>query len=199
MYQPGGAPPDAIRAAALAEPLGGSTQPHLTGDSQFGQTRPSFAPTQSVVDELDLDLDDPEAGSPSTRGALDSRSPAARPISEVDAHKAPAGPAPASADAAKPKVAEPLAFDMAGFSLDLDPPTSPTKRSGEHALQGVDLPSLDLDADGDGDPMQRKLELAEEFRQIGDKDGARDLLREVLANASGVTKSKAQTMLDDLS
>ena len=27
--------------------------------------------------------------------------------------------------------------------------------------------------------MLRKLELAEEFRQIGDKDGARDLLREV--------------------
>ena len=50
----------------------------------------------------------------------------------------------------------------------------------------------------DGDPMLRKLELAEEFRQIGDKDGARDLLREVLAHASGVTKSKAQTMLDDL-
>ena len=33
-----------------------------------------------------------------------------------------------------------------------------------------------------GDPLARKLELAEEFRQIGDKDGARDLLREVLAN-----------------
>ena len=65
-----------------------------------------------------------------------------------------------------------------------------------HALQGVDLPSLDLD--DDGDPMLRKLELAEEFRQIGDKDGARDLLREGLAHASGVTKSKAQNMLDDV-
>jgi pilus assembly protein FimV len=54
------------------------------------------------------------------------------------------------------------------------------------------------DLEGDGDPMQRKLELAEEFRQIGDKDGARDLLREVLAHASGVTKTKAQNMLDDL-
>ena len=197
MYQPGGAPPDAVRAQALAEPLGGSTQPHLTADSQFGQTRPSFAPTQSVVDAVDLDLDDPEAGSPSTRGALDSRSPAARPISEVDAHEPPAAATPAAAS--KPQLDEPLAFDMAGFSLDLDTPAPAAKRSSEHALQGVELPSLDLDTDGDGDPMQRKLELAEEFRQIGDKDGARDLLREVLANASGVTKSKAQTMLDDLS
>ena len=85
---------------------------------------------------------------------------------------------------------------MAGFTLDLDPPATTAKASGEHALQGVDLPSLDLD--DDGDPMLRKLELAEEFRQIGDKDGARDLLREVLAHATGVTKSKAQNMLDDL-
>jgi len=85
---------------------------------------------------------------------------------------------------------------MAGFTLDLDPPAATAKPSGGNALQGVDLPSLDLD--DDGDPMLRKLELAEEFRQIGDKDGARDLLREVLAHASGVTKSKAQNMLDDL-
>ena len=42
----------------------------------------------------------------------------------------------------------------------------------------------------------RKLELAEEFQRIGDKDGARDLLREVLATASGATKTKAQGMLD---
>ena len=85
---------------------------------------------------------------------------------------------------------------MAAFTLDLDSPATAAKASGEHALQGVDLPSLDLT--DDGDPMLRKLELAEEFRQIGDKDGARDLLREVLAHASGATKSKAQTMLDDL-
>ena len=52
--------------------------------------------------------------------------------------------------------------------------------------------------DDGGDPLSRKLELAEEFRQIGDRDGARDLLREVLAKASGATHSKAQGMLDDL-
>ena len=45
----------------------------------------------------------------------------------------------------------------------------------------------------------RKLELAEEFQRIGDKDGARDLLREVLATASGATKTKAQGMLDRIS
>ena len=48
------------------------------------------------------------------------------------------------------------------------------------------------------DPVSRKMELAEEFQRIGDKDGARDLLREVLTTASGSTKTKAQAMLDDL-
>jgi pilus assembly protein FimV len=198
MYQPGGAPANAVRGAEFTEPLSASTQPHLTGDSQFGQTRPSFASTQTLATEVDLDLDDPEAGSPSTRGTLDSKAFAATPIGDLDAFKAPATPVkPAAAPEAAPvKHDEPLAFDMAGFSLDLDPPATTPKSTGEHVLQGVDLPSLDLT--DDGDPMMRKLELAEEFRQIGDKDGARDLLREVLAHASGVTKTKAQNMLDDL-
>jgi pilus assembly protein FimV len=50
----------------------------------------------------------------------------------------------------------------------------------------------------DGDPLARKLELAEEFRQIGDLEGARDLLEEVIAKADGTLKSKAQAMLDGL-
>ena len=49
-----------------------------------------------------------------------------------------------------------------------------------------------------GDPLIRKLELAEEFRQIGDTEGARDLLEEVVARADGVLKAKAQGMLDKL-
>ena len=50
----------------------------------------------------------------------------------------------------------------------------------------------------DGDPLARKLELAEEFRQIGDMEGARDLLEEVVAKAGGALKTKAQSMLDSL-
>ena len=49
-----------------------------------------------------------------------------------------------------------------------------------------------------GDPLVRKLELAEEFRQIGDIDGARDLLDEVLVKAKGTLHAKAQAMLDAL-
>jgi len=85
----------------------------------------------------------------------------------------------------------PLAFDLSGITLDLDKPEHDTARGG------IDMPFVD---DGSqSDPLSRKLELAEEFQRIGDKDGARDLLREVLATASGSAKTKAQGMLDNLS
>jgi pilus assembly protein FimV len=54
----------------------------------------------------------------------------------------------------------------------------------------------DLDGFAAGDPLLRKLELAEEFRQIGDLDGARDLLEELLVKASGSLRDRAQAMLD---
>ena len=47
-------------------------------------------------------------------------------------------------------------------------------------------------------PLARKLELAEEFRQIGDMEGARDLLEEVVAKGEGALQAKAQGMLDKL-
>jgi pilus assembly protein FimV len=66
------------------------------------------------------------------------------------------------------------------------------------AVSAAEEPMIDLPIDEDGDPLARKLELAEEFRQIGDVEGARDLLEEVIAKADGVIKSKAQAMLEGL-
>ncbi len=96
----------------------------------------------------------------------------------------------ASGVSAAPRSAPQPAADFADF--DMSQPGAfignPTTSPGELSMSGVD-PS---------DPLARKLELAEEFRQIGDVEGARDLLEEVLARASGVLKTKARTMLDRL-
>ncbi len=46
--------------------------------------------------------------------------------------------------------------------------------------------------------MKRKLDLAAEFKEIGDLDGARDLLQEVVAKGGPDVKAKAQGMLDRL-
>ncbi|MDB5818048.1 MAG: hypothetical protein JWQ11_1688, partial [Rhizobacter sp.] len=106
---------------------------------------------------------------------------------------------------------KPLEFDLSDISLDLDTPVggddSPVARNGrgeipDASLDAIDL-GMDMDLDGgagdDGDPLERKFELADEFRQIGDVEGARDLLREVVAKADGTLKSRAQGLLDSMS
>jgi pilus assembly protein FimV len=94
-------------------------------------------------------------------------------------------PLPLTAEAS-PAEAELLSFDLNDISLDLE------DRGGE--------------ADGEpGDqlteenPLDTKLSLAEEFRAIGDLEGARSLAEEVLAEATGALKTKARTFLADLS
>ena len=46
--------------------------------------------------------------------------------------------------------------------------------------------------------LVRQLALAEEFNAIGDTDGARTLIEEVVAESSGALKTRAQRMLAEL-
>ena len=95
-------------------------------------------------------------------------------------------------------------MDMIDFDLgELSPP--PAAAGVAHKAATVSefgdftMPTaVNLDQLERGDPLARKLELAEEFRQIGDVEGARDLLEEVIAKAEGALKTKAQVMLDGL-
>ena len=92
------------------------------------------------------------------------------------------------------------AHDRSGDATTLDFSRYPVTGSGDLSDAPITAPGgLDDFSHESGDPLSRKLELAEEFRQIGDIDGARDLLEEVLGKASGTLRSKAQAMLDALS
>lgn len=75
-----------------------------------------------------------------------------------------------------------LEFDLGTLSLDLNTPEAP-------APQAPSEPE---------DPLATKLALAEEFISIGDDDGARALIEEVIAEASGDLKTKAQRALSNL-
>jgi pilus assembly protein FimV len=107
-------------------------------------------------------------------------------------------------------------------SLDLETPPADDKSSSAHQpskqaastpddeLMSFDLGSLSLDlgedkvtvagdfVDDTMDPLETKLALADEFRAIGDDDGARALIEEVLAEAAGDLRSKAQNALAKL-
>jgi pilus assembly protein FimV len=89
-----------------------------------------------------------------------------------------------------------MPFDLGDISLDLDSPAPATSA----VVNGDELDDQpQSDAPLSSDPMARKFDLAQEFRQIGDVDGARELLQEVVDNAQdGSLRSRAQTMLDSL-
>lgn len=110
-----------------------------------------------------------------------------------DLSMAPSGPMPLSADA---KDSGPMEFDLGDLSLDLNAPSKPMAAP---APKAVPAPAPYDDAAGaQDDPLATKLALAEEFNAIGDTDGARTLIEEVVAESSGALKTRAQRMLAEL-
>jgi pilus assembly protein FimV len=219
LYQPGGRPGEVLGAHGQpVEALGASTVPHKAPVAP-----PVFepAPDATLTGGADLDL---ELDAPRTAAAGASEPPAASPLPvaaatplagdaaldfdlplaapEAVADTRPAAPSPATL----PQELEGLDFDLGDLSsLGATPAkagTSPAKASDE-ALEFGDFaldepPHAPTPASMDSDALARKLELAEEFRQIGDVEGARDLLEEVVAKADGALRSKAQGMLRSL-
>ena len=105
-----------------------------------------------------------------------------------------AAPKPVSAPVTSPAAAPDhgmLEFDMSSLSLELDAPATVAPALGKTAAAAT--PAV---VDG---PLETKFALAEEFRSLGDADGARSLASEVLAQANGALKSKAQAFLNSLS
>ena len=207
LFRPGGTPVVVTgHGGEIIEPLGASTMPQsvLPSPSQYGATV-SGLQAMDAGGDLDLDLGEPVAATaPSPLEATQSFAPSARRTDDdsmsLDFSTSKSAPLRSGPTAAK--LPEPEPFDLSGISLDLDLPagdddkTVPRLAKSNAKFDDSDLPSLD--DDGNDDPLARKIELAEEFRQIGDKDGARDLLNEVVAKATGAVKSKAQSMLADL-
>lgn len=105
----------------------------------------------------------------------------------VAASSAPTAPMAMNTAPAPPPL-DALEFDLGDLSLDL-----PTSRAPASAA------SMAVDAGVTGDPLETKLALAQEFREIGDDDGARSLAQEVAAEAKGDLKARAQRMVADLS
>jgi pilus assembly protein FimV len=144
---------------------------------------------------MDFDLDFPSGPAPlgptsdaaaasetsSLRGSLDD--PASMPFDlDVDV------PPPAAAPSQPAAMPEMMSFNLNDINLDLD--ATPSQ-----------LPQEDNTSSGrltEENPLETKLSLAEEFRAIGDFEGARSLAEEVLAEASGTLKTKAGTFLADL-
>ena len=215
LYQPGGAPVKAQGNSGPAdEPLGASTMPQsvLPSPSEFGKSSSGSPFVDSS--RLDLDLDFGSGGEakatgpaamylPQTDindmpGRIENTIKIEPPTSLLMPSDPPGAPPPPAASRSRP-----MEFDLSSITLDLDPtPSRPSPLQAEPAAardSGFSDLELKLDGEeGEGDPIARKLELAEAFSQIGDIEGARELLQEVIANAEGSMRAKAQSILGGL-
>jgi pilus assembly protein FimV len=216
LYQPGGAPAHVEDGPELRpEPMNASTLPqtalpsgasvaaaaHMATDAM--RSGPDTGPVSGFDLALDLDLDAPEPVSPHAMAATQAMPASIEPVPltmDFDISSRGTRTAPPAPD---------LSFDLSGMGglptaapapvastdldFDLGEPTQPGETNPDVLGQ-----ALDALGDDEGDPLLRQLELADEFRQIGDTEGAREVLQELIQRSSGSLRDRAQAMLNDL-
>jgi pilus assembly protein FimV len=111
---------------------------------------------------------------------------------------------PAPAAKADPDATVAMDFDL---NLDLAGSAEPAKPAAAEAPLDLGGLSFDLGTPGSGggagaDPkwqeVATKLDLAKAYQEMGDKDGARELLNEVVKDGDAAQKSQAEQMLSGL-
>ncbi|UCV00563.1 FimV/HubP family polar landmark protein [Acidovorax radicis] len=189
------APPAAaggFAAAAAAAAAATSSRNTPTHDDEPQTLRP------------ELDLPDLSPDASASWGGLDATpSPVITPPpsahlefpSADDLSMAPSGPMPLSGNA---QDSGPMEFDLGELSLDLTAPSKPMAAPASKSPAPAPLSMDDGSAAAQDDPLSTKLALAEEFNAIGDTDGARTLIEEVVAESTGALKTRAQRMLSEL-
>ena len=85
-------------------------------------------------------------------------------------------------------------FDLGGsFDSGTEAVTEPT--ADDMAMGGLGSDDFDI---GGGDEVGTKLDLAKAYIDMGDPDGAKSILDEVMAEGNDTQKSEAQTLLDQI-
>ena len=194
-------PPPA--AAQRSQPLAPARpEPTQMLNMDFAAAAVTTAPAPIAAVPISLEL-------PETTGKLEPIAAASLPDLELPDNgngltfttEPPAAPpAPAAAIDTDAGMIE---FDLGALSLDL--PNAPAAAPGNTAVAAAPLAKADAGSTGgfddsasSGDPLATKFALAQEFNAIGDPDGARSLAEEVLAEASGDLKHRAQRFLAEI-
>ncbi|WP_379679847.1 FimV/HubP family polar landmark protein [Massilia consociata] len=210
-----GLPPTPAQPAAVAEatPFHEELPAALAAPAAASAVAPAPA---GMADDPLFDLDMMDFGSPS--GQAPAAAPAAAAFAQpsvepfdFDAPPAAAAPAstpdldddpfalpelpaatPAGATVPMPGVPAEPSFDLADIDLDLPPADQPG------AVPGHDMPPPQEAEPAAMSPehmeMETKLDLAIAYQEIGDKEGARELLDEVIKGGSSEQVSKASAM-----
>jgi pilus assembly protein FimV len=222
---PAAAPAAAAAAAVAAAPaldfdLGGATTPGTgTPDVTLDQ-RPKDTATNSVDFDLGAATLPPSGAKETTdftpEGTLimDDKKPESMDGGldfdlDIGGSADDTKPQPAPAPAAQEEHSGGLDFDL---NLDLGTGGAETPAEAERAAAPLDLSAISLDLGSAGEPsgaggssndpkwqeVATKLDLAKAYEEMGDKDGARELLNEVMKDGDGAQKGQAEQLLTRL-
>ncbi|RRD57357.1 hypothetical protein EII20_07135 [Comamonadaceae bacterium OH2545_COT-014] len=223
LYKPGGKPQPKLSEGAQHPGFGADTEPQ-TAQIHERKGQPSVAPVVSspVPLDLDLDLDNAPVKAPEPAPMATAAATTAAMSAAAAAASAPAALSPATTPDASLSEPGPLDFDLDLDAAHAGPVSSPapvvanppaaaasTRNSGMIEFD-MDALSLDPDSrggdlrteqpeDADDDPLSTKLALAKEFHAIGDTEGARMMVKEVVDEASGSLKARAERFLNEIS
>jgi pilus assembly protein FimV len=200
LYLAGGQPVAAVSASAASTsplpslptlPVLPTVAAAVAAVAPMAPVQPAETPDDSALDldfDLDFSLDSPAPAEapaapvlavPAGNALPDLDTAAPKPVPAPEAPVAVATAAPAAASAPL----DMLEFDFDSLSLDLDDSdVVPTKQPPFAAADG----------------LESKLALAEEFRANGDAEGAKALIQQVLSEADGELKARAQQALGQL-
>ena len=197
----------------LSEPAAAAPSP---------EPAPEAVPAPEVTADLGFDLDLGGEEKKAEVAPAEQQLEAAASIPEVKAAEASAeavssidfdfelpglgGAAPAAAQAAAPAAAEAptaAAESSGGIDFDFNLELPPQKEEAPAAPLDLSSISLELGVPGEAAPaldarwqeVATKLDLAKAYQEMGDKDGARELLNEVLKEGDAAQQEQAQSML----
>lgn len=93
-----------------------------------------------------------------------------------------------------------LDFDLSGFDLKISEDTSAASAPQAPAMDfsGLDLDLGDTAAEEEFDEVATKLDLAKAYLEMGDKEGAREILQEVISEGNERQKNDAQGIMASL-
>ncbi len=190
-------------ASAGFETSAPAPKPNLDFDLDSSSSAQSAGIPEAPASSFDLDLGSDKAASSTGAGSGD--------VPALDFDLAPA--APGASSSAQPDEKPAFDFDLSAMDFPSSSPSTPAAapsapdlnlsddRPGGAPQSPLGLTDLDLGEGGDaggGDAVTTKLELAKAYLEIGDKDGAREILQEVAKEGSPAQVAEAQKLIASL-
>ena len=188
------------------------------GGSQFDRTQIIDPAAEAAHDStvsfesgarpaMDFNVDLPSSGLTAPEPEAPHTASASGLDFDIDLNTLTAPSGNAAAARTEPAAGGGLDFDMSGFSLDA--PGEPKTESS--AAPEIDLSGISLDLGTETAPaisptgkndhwydVQTKFDLAKAYQEMGDKDGAREILTEVLQEGDAEQKTAAKSVLSSL-